>query len=244
MCPASAIRRMRSSEYQPSALRDGDEVLVHVGHQHAGLVPHERHGEQRLDAGAAAGDDRDGAGGRHGGDVAVAEPPHRAGSARPWARGRRSRPGPQMLRSHSGKTPRSRGQPLRLDLGLLVHELLDLAAERDALLGVVGDAELDEQVGEAHDAEPDAADALGQVGDLGQRVLVGVDHVLEEVGREVDHLAQARPSRSAPSLHEDAEVDRAEVADVVRQERLLAARVGGLVGRRGAAPDCSGWPCR
>ena len=32
------------------ALRDRDEVLVHVGHHRAGLVPHERNGEQRLEA--------------------------------------------------------------------------------------------------------------------------------------------------------------------------------------------------
>ena len=98
-----------------------------------------------------------------------------------------------MLCSHSGKTPRLLGQPLRLDLGLVVDELLELAAELDALVGVVGDAEPDEEVGQAHDAEPDAADPLGQVGDLLQRVLVGVDDVLEEVGREVDRAAQAVP---------------------------------------------------
>ena len=70
--------------------------------------------------------------------------------------------GPQMLFSHSGKTPRMRGEPLRLVLRLLVDELLDLAAEIDRLLGVVRDADPDEEVGEAHDAEADAADPLRQ----------------------------------------------------------------------------------
>ena len=112
--------------------------------------------------------------------------------------------GPQMLRSHSGNDAPLAGQPLGLDLGLLVDELLDLPAQRDPLLGVVGNAQLDEQVGEAHDAQTDAADALRQLGDLRQRILVGVDHVLEEMGREVDHLPQAvpvdlrRPSRRRP----------------------------------------------
>ena len=41
--------------------------------------------------------------------------------------------------------------------------------------------------------------------------------------------AQRIPVHLAPLLHERAEVDRAEVADVVRQQRLLAARIGGLV---------------
>ena len=174
------------------------------------------------------GDDRDGAGGRHGGDVAVPEPAHRAD---PLALGAAGAvwSGPQMLRSHSANTPRSRGQPLRLDLGLLVHELLDLPPERHALVGVVGNAELDEEVGQAHHAEPDAADALRQLGDLRQRVLVGVDDVLEEMGREVDHLTQAVPV-DLPVPDEHAEVDRAEVADVVRQEGLLTAGIGRLVG--------------
>ena len=42
-----------------------------------------------------------------------------------------------------------------------------------------------------------------------------------------------RPERvpvDLPVAHEGADVDRAEVADVVRQERLLAAGIGGLVG--------------
>ena len=98
-----------------------------------------------------------------------------------------------MLRSHSGTTPRSRASRSDLDLGLLVHELLDLPAERHAFVRVVGDAQLDEQVGQAHHAETDPPDALGQLGDLRQRVLVGVDDVLEEVGRQVDHPAQAVP---------------------------------------------------
>ncbi len=38
--------------------------------------------------------------------------------------------GPQMLFSHSGKTPRMLGEPLGLVLGLVVDELLELAAER------------------------------------------------------------------------------------------------------------------
>ena len=70
--------------------------------------------------------------------------------------------GPQMLRSHSGKTPRWVRQPLRLDLGLLVHELLELPAELDALLRVVGHAQADEEIREAHHAEPDPPDSLRQ----------------------------------------------------------------------------------
>ena len=49
-----------------------------------------------------------------------------------------------MLCSHSGNDAADRGEPLGLVLGLVVDELLDLAAELDRVVGVVGDAELDE----------------------------------------------------------------------------------------------------
>ena len=78
---------------------------------------------------------------------------------------------------------------------------MTLAAELDAFGGVVRDAEADERVGEAHHAETDAADALGQRVDLRQRVLVDVDDVVEEVRAELDVRAGTHPSPSAPSLH-------------------------------------------
>ena len=105
--------------------------------------------------------------------------------------------GPQIDRAHSGNAPRSFGEPLALLLGLDVHELHDLAAELDAFVRVVRDAEPNERVGEAHDAKADAADALGQRVDLRQRVLVDVDDVVEEVRRERDVAARTRPSPSA-----------------------------------------------
>ena len=242
MCPASAIRRIRSSEYQPSALRDGDEVLVHVGHEDAGLVPHEGHREERLDPRAAPGDDGDRAGGGDGGDVAVAEPAHRAdplaaGTAGAGLVGPPDAPLPLRKDAALGR------QSLRFDLGFFIHELLNPAAERDALIRVVRDAELDEEIGQPHDAEADSADALSQVGDLGQRILVGVDHVLEEMGSEVDHRAERVPV-DRPIAHEDAEIDRAEVADVVRAEGAAHRRGWWPRTRRGAAPDCSSSPCR
>ena len=49
-----------------------------------------------------------------------------------------------------------------------------------------GDAEPHERVGEAHHAESDAADALGERVDLRQRILVDVDDVVEEVRAEMD----------------------------------------------------------
>ena len=119
------------------ALRDRDEVLVHVGHHHAGLVAHERHGEQRLEARRAAGDDRDRARRRDGRDVAVAEQLHRTDALARARRARTSRRDPRSSAPTRGTAPRSLGQPLALLLRLDVHELHHLAAELDALGRVV-----------------------------------------------------------------------------------------------------------
>ena len=208
-------------------LRDGDEVLVDVRHEDAGLVAHERHGEQRLDPGGAAGDDGDGAGRRHGGQVAVAQPLHRPQAlARRTARagGVRAPDGARPL----GEDPTLLGELLGSLLGLLVHELHQPATQRDALVAVVGDAEPHQQIRPAHDAQADTPNALGEIVDLGERVPVGVDDVVQEVRAEVHRRSQPVPFHLAV-LDEQADIDRAEVADVVRQQRLLPARIGRFV---------------
>ncbi len=120
------------------------------------------------------------------------------------------------------------GELLGGHLGLLIHELHHLAAERHPLLGVVADPQPDEEVRPTHHTESDAADPLRQRVDLGQRVLVCIDHIVEEVGAEVHHGPQALPVHVAV-VHEQPQIHRPEIADVVRQERLLPARVGRLV---------------
>ncbi len=101
--------------------------------------------------------------------------------------------GPQIERSHAGKTPRRLGELLRRDARLLVDELHDAAAHLHALVGVVGDAEAHEHVRPPHHAEADAADGLGQLVDLLEGIAVRVDDVVEEVRRQVDDLAQRLP---------------------------------------------------
>ncbi len=195
MCPASAMRRMRSSECHPSAFAMATKSSFTSGMSTPAWFRMKATAKSGSMPGAAAGDDRDRAGGCHRGDVAVPEAAHRADplALGPAGGGLVGTPDAPLPLREDAPVP---GQPLALDLGLVVDELLDPAAEVHALVRVVGNAELDEDVGEPHDAEPDAADALRQLGDLGQRILVGVDHVLEEVGRQVDHEAQMRPSRS------------------------------------------------
>ncbi len=209
------------------APRNRHEVFVHVGHEDARLIAHKRDREERLDAGRAAGDDGNGAGRRDRREVAVAQAPHRADAL---ARGG---PGAGGVRPPNRALPlRERaalfGQLLGRDLRLLVDELHQLAAQRDARIGVVPDAQTHEQVGPPHDAEADTADALREVVDLGERVLVRVDDVIEEMRAQVHSGAQLLPVHVAV-LDEQADVDRTEVAHIVREQRLLTARIRRLV---------------
>jgi hypothetical protein len=77
-------------------------------------------------------------------------------------------------------------------------------------------------------AQTDSPDARGEIGDLRKRIPVDVDDVVEEVRAQVHGASQSIPIDLAIG-HERADVDRAEVAHIVRQQRLLTARVGGLI---------------
>ncbi len=204
------------------------EVLVHVGHHHAGLIAHERHGKQRLEARRAAGDDADGARGRHGRHVAVAEQLHGTNAVPCLVARARGIGAPDALRP-LGEGTALLGHQLALRLALDIEELHHAAAELNALGRVVADAELDERVGKTHHAQADAADLLAQRVNRGERILVDVNDVVEEVRAQPDVGAQRIPVHR-PVVGVDADVHRAEVAHVVREQGLLAARVGGLVG--------------
>src|SRR5262249_13384102 len=128
------------------------------------------------------------------------------------------------LREHATRL----GQLFRGDLRLLVQELHELEAELHALVGVVGHPQLHQQDGPAHYSEPDGRVPLRQSVDLCERVRVRIDHVVEEVGAEVHRGAQPVPVDPA-ILDEQPDVDRAQVANVVGEQRLLAAGIGRLV---------------
>ena len=222
MWPDSAIRRMRSSEYQPSFFAMATKSSFTSGIStpawfrmnataKSGSMPELQLAMMEMvPVGATV--------------VTLQFRSFRIGRTRSPSGPRAAlSSGPQMLCGPLREGAADLGQALGLDLGLLVHELLDLPAQLHALVGVVGDAQPHEQVGQAHDAEADAADVLGQLGDLAQRVLVGVDHVLEEVGRDVDHAAEAGPSRSSPFL--------------TNAPRLMEPRLQTSYGRRGCSPQ-------
>src|SRR5581483_675200 len=72
--------------------------------------------------------------------------------------------------------------------------------------------------------------------DLGQRVGVDLDDVVQETNGGADGLLHVVPVDALIRLHERRDVERAEVAGLVRQQGLLSAGIGGLNGanlRRG-----------
>jgi len=119
------------------------------------------------------------------------------------------------------------GQLLAGRAGLVVDEAHDIAGDLAGVFGVVGHLEAQQHVGEAHDAETDLAVALGHPLDLGQRVAIDVDDVVQEAHRGAHDAAEGAVVDVAVG-HDPAEVDGAQVAALVGQQGLLAARVGAL----------------
>ena len=230
----------------------GDEVLrvptlllgashegrVHIRHHRTGLVAHERDGENRFDTSGTPGEDRYGAGRRHRCEVAVPEPEHRTNTMS------RRIPGTQFVRPPNGllpgrEDPSALGELLRRAARLLVQESHHLAAHFNPFVTVVGDPEPDEHVRPTHDSQANPADGLSQVGDRLQRIPIGVDDVIQEVRGQMDRLAECLPVHTIGRIIYSAwymilfdelrEIHASQVAYVVGQKRLLAARIRGLV---------------
>ncbi len=103
-----------------------------------------------------------------------------------------------------GKYSSLGGQFLGGAVGALADEAHDALAQRQGLFGVVGDAELEEEVCPGHDAEADLAGQASHAVDLGDGVGVHVDDVVQEAdGRRhgvcqpvpVDHVRRPRPGK-------------------------------------------------
>ena len=172
-------------------------------------------GEERFDPGGAAGDDADrprGGDGRHRGipdRLALA-----IGASSPV--GERA----PLLRQAGRLIPADRGD-----------ELHHLVAQLQRRLAVVGDAELDQEVGPPHHPQADPAVGVDLLHDLVQRIRVHLDHVVQEPDREAHHALQLVPgdgSRGVIGPSELVQVDGAQVARVIGCQWLLAAGVGGL----------------
>ena len=116
--------------------------------------------------------------------------------------------------------------------GVVADELHDLGDELLAFFGAVTDAGEIHQVGEAHNAQADAAGLqggfleLGDGGDIG----IGLDDIVEETGGELNAVAQAGPIDGAVGAEVLGEVDGTQAAILVGAKPLLAAGIGGLEG--------------
>ncbi len=205
-------------------------------------------GEDRLAAVAfTAGDGGDGAGGRHGGLGGVADAVAADalgdqapvdGRASPVLLGFDERGGrlPEQVLGvvdaalDGGESAALAGE---LDAGLhgvVAHELHHLRAEVLPGGGAVAHAGVVHQVAEPHDAEPDAAVALGGFLELrdGGHVSVGVHHVIQEAHGELGVVAQFVPVHAVVGSEVLGEVERTEAAVLVGSQPLLAAGVGGF----------------
>ena len=69
-------------------------------------------------------------------------------------------------------------------------KLHDVFGDLQRFLGVVGNAEHDEHIGKAHDAQADFARLLGHFLDLRQGEFVDIDDVIQEPDGGLDRLRQ------------------------------------------------------
>src|SRR5215210_318323 len=199
---------------EAALLGELDELGVDVGHLHVGLPTHEGDGEEWLDAARAAGDHGDRSRRRYGGDGRVPN----AVAPRLVTR--------TLVVGHNATLL---GEGPALLPGLIIHELHHPLGEGEPLFRVVGDAELYEQVREAHDPEPDAPVPPAHLVDLGQRIVVLLDDVVQEADRGVYRLPQVVPVDVSRILTVEAlQVDAPQVARVVRRQVRLRARVRGF----------------
>ena len=172
-------------------------------------------GKDGLDARAAAADHADGACGSDGGDGAVAQ----GGAV------------PVDALVKQGEAAPDGGKLLAGPVAAVVDEAHQVLRQVHALVGIIGDAQIQQQVGKAHDAQADLPGGAGDLSDLLQRVVVHIDDIVQEVDRQGDGVPQQLivdlPSVFGPAQH-FGQVDGAQVAALIGQQRLLAAGVGGL----------------
>ena len=219
---------MSSSEYQPPFLATRTKSSLDVRHQHAGLVAHERHREQRFDAARAAGEDRDRARGGDRVEVAVAQRTHRANAASVGAAGA------ALLRTPDGLRPgreHARFLASFADATLASSSMKRMTVSASSRRrGNCTGSPAAPACPPAHHAQPTRRMFLGQFGDLGQRIAVGVDHVVQEVHGQVDD-----PAESVQSIASRGSASQ-ENPSRTNGPRLRLPRLHTSYGRSGCSP--------
>ncbi len=187
--------------------------------------------EHRLDAaGDVAGQQRDGPRGRDRGETAVADAV--AANRLAGGRGEFCDVGAfeKALRVIEREGALLGGELGARQVGGVLDRCHPASGERGRLLGAVPDAAKDQRVGEAGDAQPDAALRQRFLALGCKRVVRDVDHVVEEAhGDPHARLELGQIERRAVGegmLDQVCQVDGTQEAGAVRGQWLLAARIG------------------
>ncbi|KHO51132.1 MAG: hypothetical protein QT04_C0046G0017 [archaeon GW2011_AR11] len=119
------------------------------------------------------------------------------------------------------------GEILRGGIRLPLDEGHHLPGDFKRLAGVIGDVQHDQHVGEPHHPDTDLPRLLHHLPVLRQRIPAHVDGIVQEMHRLVCPLFQLRVIDLSPLYHV-AEIDAAQNARLIRQQRLLPAAVRGF----------------
>ncbi len=114
-------------------------------------------------------------------------------------------------------------------VALGLDEAHDLTAELDPFIAVVRDAKAHQQICKAHHAKADLAVSIGHFPNGRNGVIVDVDHIVQKADADLHHFLQAVPVDCPliPFFYcHLGQVDGAEVAALIREQRLLAAGIG------------------
>ena len=129
-----------------------------------------------------------------------------------------------MLSESAGNEPRRSPSSIDLTRASRGKRRGNPFAERHRLVGIIRNAEPRQQIGQPHHAESDLSGPPGRRLDLFRGVVRCFDQVVEEDHRVVNRLPHALPF-DVRRAGKGREIDRAERAGFVRQQRLLTARI-------------------
>ncbi len=213
----------------------GDFVLAGgvVGHALlTGIDPRER----RLDAVAGVVGKRqaDGAGGRHGEQVRVADAMRGDVGAKGFGQTLGEAAVEVFCRVEQREGALLLGEIDRGGIGRVAQGAGQVGGEAAGVVAVIAQAEHHAGVAQAEKAQADAAFVLRLVVLLDQRPIGDVEHVVEHAHRDAGDglktLGVEPRLRRERIAHKSGEIDRAQAAAAVVGQKLLGARVGRLEG--------------
>ena len=129
------------------------------------------------------------------------------------------------------KVPSFLRQRSRGVMGFFLNEAHDLFRRFKGFLGIVGDSQLKQHVGKAHDAQSDFSISSHHLSDFRKRISGHFQGIVQKAHTVMDHLPQRSVIESRALLRggdEPGQVNGAQIAGLHGKKRLFAARVGAL----------------